>query len=99
MNAKVRATVLARSNGLCEACSAPHGNLGEVDHWESGRGRRTQRESVETVWVLGLRCGCAKDRTANWPSAAEWNARRAAHCTRYGFAFVPHAVHEPVVRK
>jgi hypothetical protein len=88
----IREAVLQRAAGRCEnprcgvAFIAPV--TAEMDHWLSGGGRRREKQSVETCWML---CWvCHKDRTANIPSAAWWNSAFAAHCARYGYPFQAH---------
>lgn len=80
--------VLTRAQFVCECCCAWLPFTGEIDHWLGGSGRRRQRESIETIWLL---CSsCHADRTANRPSVEHWNERFRLHCERYGYPFVPH---------
>lgn len=96
MNKKLRAAVLARADGNCEACGFAV-VFGHLDHWLSGNGRRRQSESVESCWILCLSCDL--DRTANRPNAAHWNARFKAHCEKHGYPVLAHVEHAPVVRR
>lgn len=89
--AELRSDVLARSLGLCEnqGCrKSLHGYGYEMDHWISGSGRRTQGESIETLWALCSSCHAA--RHANAPSASYWNERFKTHCAAHGYGFTPH---------
>lgn len=93
--AELRAIVIARAAGCCEACGMASGAL-EMDHWESGSGRRRPMQSAMTVWAI---CGtCHRHRTHNCPSAAHWNQVRRSFCERTGIPFVPHVEHAPVAR-
>jgi hypothetical protein len=91
--ARIRETCMERANGFCErpGCSgAPQ----ELDHWLHGIGRRRQRQSVATCWML---CSlCHRYRTENWPNADFWNALFAEHCRKYGYAFTGHITHAPL---
>jgi len=93
--AAIRKEVFARAGGRCEH---PDCDLwaNELDHWESGSGRRTQKQTVENCWAL-----CRKHhslRTLNLPDAAHRNRNFGYHCFIHGFKFTPHIVHEQVNR-
>ncbi len=97
---QIRAAVWERSGGRCEnprcgfLSSLAYGHL---DHWRGGSGRRRTEQAVENCWRL---CGrCDRERTVNFPSTADWNARFKAHCERYGYAFAPHIEHTSVPRR
>lgn len=82
----IRAAVMDRARGRCEACGERAALA--LDHWLGGIGRRRQMESVETTWAL---CGeCHRDRTENRPSAADWNRHFEAHARRHGYPVVLH---------
>lgn len=73
--------------GACDAgCGRAfrHPEEGELDHWIS-RSQGGKHEAVN-----GWRCcpACHADKTANQPSVAAWNVRRAAYCERAGVPFV-----------
>ena len=89
--AGLRSDVLDRSLGLCEnpGCAKPLAGYGyEMDHWLNGTGRRTQAESIQTLWALCSSCHAA--RHANVPSASYWNERHRTFCERHGYPFTPH---------
>lgn len=80
MNRQIRAAVMARSDGLCEAC---YKWAGEALHLDHARGRRNA-ESLESCWALCPICDHLK--TTNDPSARKWVERFMAHCFVYGYA-------------
>lgn len=80
MNKAVRAAVVERSQGLCEACYQWGGESLHCDHFA---GRR-KGESVAKCWMLCPSCDHLK--TANNPSAQKWVERWLAHCFVYGLA-------------
>lgn len=86
MNRKIRAAVVARSDGLCEACFRWVGDEGHADHFF---GRAKADETEANVWMLCGpsvgRAGCDDDKTHNRPSAAVWMERFALHASLYGF--------------
>lgn len=87
----IRLACLEREGGVCavEGCGSP-GVC--ADHWEGGSGRRRQRQSVETVWML---CRTHdRRRTHNDPDAEWWNRERAGFCAKHGYPYRPHIVHE-----
>lgn len=87
---EIRASAWERANYLCECgCGRDLRLWGcELDHWLGGSGRRKQKQSVETCWLLaGL---CHRRRTRNEPDAAYWNARFEKHCRKHGYLFTPH---------
>lgn len=88
--AAIRAECLKRANGFCES-GVCFDLWTEMDHWLGGNGRRRQKQSVETCWMLCRRCH--HDRTNAVPSAAFWNGNFALHCARYGYKFEPHIEH------
>ena len=82
--ADVVAAVLGRADGVCECgCGRIAIFSGELDHRWGGVGRRREAQSVETCWILRRKCHFEK--TANFPSAAAWQERWAAHCKKYGY--------------
>jgi hypothetical protein len=88
---ELRHDCITRSGGRCEnpACGHVLTYRGCVfDHWLGGSGRRQEKESIETTWVLCLVCDSA--RTMNAPSAGYWNSRFEAHCLAHGYPFTPH---------
>ena len=90
--AHIRLAVWDRSRGRCEAYGEDgfrcQGVAHILDHWDGGSGRRRQRQTVATCWALCVRH--SDQRTANWPSAAWWNASREAHCLGNAILFTPH---------
>jgi hypothetical protein len=89
----IRQAVMFRSAGLCEHCEDTFTDMNpaEMDHWLSGIGRRRQKQSIETCWML---CRpCHRVRTA-YPEL--WNGMFQAHCEKYGYPFTPHIVHQPI---
>lgn len=94
--AEIRAAVMKRAGGACEQCEQPCARL-ELDHWLSGSGRRRPEQSVASTWAL---CGvCHHARTKSIPDAEWWNRAFAAHCAKHGYAFRPHLVRRPLVRR
>jgi 5-methylcytosine-specific restriction endonuclease McrA len=89
----LRVAVMQRAGYLCEACGICYRDPPlQMDHWMSGVGRRRQKQSKETCWAL---CPpCHSNRTHNLPSAAYWNEKFATHCTRFGYDFTPHIIHQ-----
>lgn len=87
-SAQIRAAVMRRADGRCEACTGPLGLSGVWDHWLGGSGRRKALESVETTWALCAYCN--HQRTDNIPSAKHWNRRFQTHCDTHGYPFTPH---------
>lgn len=76
----IRAAVMERARGRCEACGVPSVVL-ELDH-QHGRGKAPQ--SVENCRAL---CPlCHREKTLSRPSAAHWLKDFAAHCDVYGYA-------------
>lgn len=99
-SAEIREACVQRADGKCE-CGCGRAftpfDPAEWDHWLGGNGRRRQKESVETTWML-IR-SCHQQRTRNWPSAEHWNALREAFCKKWNYAFKPHIVHQPLQRR
>lgn len=62
-----------------------HHDEGECDHWKGRLGHGAH--SRANGWRLRFSCHVAK--TLNEPSAAVWNAKRAAYCVRADVPFVP----------
>jgi 5-methylcytosine-specific restriction endonuclease McrA len=80
--ATIRAVVVDRARGRCEACSfLPLLGLLEMDHF-FGRGRTAQ--SVANCWLLCRMCHRAK--TDNRPDAAFWLRRFIWHCHNHGYS-------------
>lgn len=79
---KVRAEVLARSRGCCEACAEPFTELQpfEMDHF-FGRAKAAQKAS--NCW--GLCRICHREKTHNRPNAAHWLSLFVRHCERHGY--------------
>lgn len=88
---EIREMVMTRAGGMCE-CGCGRALLyfgaAEMDHWLGGSGRRKQKESVETCWMLSGYCH--HRRTRNEPSVAAWNERFERHCRLYDYPFTPH---------
>lgn len=80
MNKQVRAAVVTRAGGFCEACCRYVGDEGHADHFF---GRAKAEESAATVWLLCLQCDDAK--THNRPSAAVWLERFTLHASLHGY--------------
>ena len=80
MNKAIRAAVVERSGGNCEAC---YKWGGESLHFDHIAGRRNG-ESVESGWMLCPVCDHLK--TTNSPSALKWVQRFMTHCAIYGYA-------------
>jgi 5-methylcytosine-specific restriction endonuclease McrA len=78
----LRALVVKRAEGTCEACGS--GQMGlEVDHFFGGNGRRKALEAKETCWAL---ChSCHLNKTNNRPSPAYWLRAFASHAEKHGF--------------
>jgi 5-methylcytosine-specific restriction endonuclease McrA len=77
--AEVRAAVIERARGKCEACGAWSGQL-QLDHFFG----RARSESPETCWALDG--NCHKLKTNNRPSAQRWLTIFADHCLLLGYA-------------
>lgn len=90
--AEIIAACVRRGQCRCEApdCRKAGVRL-ELDHWLGGVGRRRQRESVETCWMLCT--ACHFERTRNYPSAEFWNDRFAEHCRAHGYQPIAHREH------
>lgn len=84
--AAIRAEVVARAGGLCEACLQPlrPEDPGELDEFFGGSGRRRQLMAVDTCWLLGHTCH--QDKSANRPDAKHWIGLFVTHCGRHGYA-------------
>lgn len=80
---KLRAAVCRRAEGKCEQCKAWVGENGESGHLDHFFGRAKAAESVETCWLLCVRCD--HNKTNNSPRAEEWLRAFARHCRRHGF--------------
>lgn len=81
--AAIRAAVMERAAGKCEACFLSFGPLltPELDHF-FGRARVPQ--AVSNCWAL---CRvCHRNKTDGSPSPEEWCGRFISHCQRYGYA-------------
>lgn len=77
--AEIRAAVMERADGYCEACPMRDLLPLELDHAFGRRGEQSHR----TCWAL---CRwCHKSKTLNQPSAAEWLGRFISHCHRHGY--------------
>lgn len=87
---EIRALVAERAGNICECGCGRTLSLyhPQMDHWLGGSGRRKQKQSVETCWMLTM--WCHRQRTNNYPSAIYWNRKFRAHCHRYGYVFTPH---------
>lgn len=97
--ARIREQCVKRSGTWCECgCGQPHTPLylAEMDHFLGGHGRRKQRQSVETCWMLRRDCHAAKTRLS--PSSAFWDAKFAAHAARYGYPVLTHIQHNALRR-
>lgn len=77
----IRAACVARAANHCELCGMLQGLL-EMDHVLGGSGRRRQKQSVKTCWIL---CRyCHRYKTAH-PVGTNWRAAFRAHCAKYGY--------------
>jgi hypothetical protein len=68
-----------------------------LDHWLNGNGRKKQKESVFTCWMLTP--WCHKLRQEYIPDAADWNEKFKTFCQRNGgaakgYVFEPHVEHQ-----
>ena len=79
MDKDVRAAVVNRADGCCEACGRGVGENGEFDHYFS----RREADHVSTGWYLCRECHFR--RTRNEPSAQHWIRRFMEHCKKFGF--------------
>lgn len=79
---EIRAAVMERAGGKCEACGlAWEWNDGpELDHFFP-KGRTPQ--SVETCWAIHT--SCHMEKTANEPSAEWWLEKFCEHAAKYGY--------------
>lgn len=92
--ADIREQCVKRSGTWCECgCGQPYTPFypAEMDHFLGGHGRRKQRQSVESCWMLRRDCHAAKTRLS--PSSAFWDAKWAAHAARYGYPVLTHIQH------
>ena len=80
MDASVRAAVMKRADGKCEACGKWKGEALTYDHAHS----RREPDAVETGWAL---CWdpCHAAKTRNDPSAQWWIRRFIEHCEKHGY--------------
>jgi hypothetical protein len=75
VNKAVRAAVMARADGRCEACKAAPAE--EADHFRG----RARSETLETVWMLCAGpSGCHRRKTDNVGGRIEWLTTFARHC-------------------
>jgi hypothetical protein len=97
--AALRQAVSQRADGRCEGARLTllgwrrcGGAPDELDHWLGGSGRRKQKQSLESAWML---CRlCHRRRTENIPDAQSWNEVFALHCERYGYPVIAHIIHQ-----
>lgn len=86
MDKRVRAAVVARSGGFCEACFVFVGDEGRADHFF---GRAKAEETEANVWILcgpsHGRSGCDHNKTVSHPDAATWLQKFALHASLHGF--------------
>lgn len=94
--AAIREACMTRAIGCCEVFECI-GSADEMDHWLGGNGRRRQRQSIETCWMLCQLHHQARTRAR--PSAVYWNERFAIHCKTHGYPFTPHIEHHPLPSK
>lgn len=73
---------MARAGNVCE-CGCGHRGPLDLDHYFGGSKKRSM-ESVETCWALTG--ACHSQKSDNYPSAAVWAERFAAHCKRHNYA-------------
>lgn len=108
--AQIRAACVTRAGGICECgCGSSLALRGEtMDHWINGTGNRKKFESVETCWMLTLKCHLnfrQLHRVPEWATdfvgtgVEFWNWRFKIHCEKYGYPFRPHIVHQPLERR
>lgn len=78
--ASVRAAIMERANGVCEACLQPEQpwNPLEYDHF-FGRTKKGARE-VDAGW--GIHAGCHREKTRNFPTRKFWLEMFRAHLKR-----------------
>lgn len=81
----IRAAVMLRAGGRCEMSDGIRCSMDgtDLDHMLQGSGRRRQRQSAETCWLL-----CAwhhRERTRNRPSSRAWRGHMRRHLDRYGY--------------
>lgn len=81
---EIRAAVMKRANGWCEACGSAliySTNAPTLDHMV---GRKRAPQSERNCWALGWRC-CHARKTDNIPSANHWRHAFIAHASRHSF--------------
>lgn len=75
-----------RAKGKCESCRLPSVVL-QLDHFLGGYGRRTEREAVETCWMI---CPpCHRRKTDNEPDRRTWCASFKFFCENRGYPVPP----------
>lgn len=97
--ARIRGELIGRAMGVCECgCGMWFTSLNpaEMDHFLGGTGRRKQRQSVGSCWMLRRDCHLMK--TSLSPSAAFWNSRFAAHAAHYNYPALKHIEHAALRR-
>lgn len=81
--AKVRASVMSRAGGKCEACAREVGDYParvDLDHfWGRGRGR----QRLQNCWALCPDCHYLK--TLNDPNAEHWLKAFQEHCRKHRY--------------
>lgn len=79
--AEIRAAVMKRADGACEACRRlfTEDMPGQMDHMFSRREPQTER----SCWALCF--GCHKIKTLNSPSAEAWLRGFWGHALKHGF--------------
>lgn len=93
--AEIRARVVERADGYCEACRLPFtpANPGELDEFLGGFGRRQQMMAVETSWLI--HATCHREKTDNRPNARTWICLFLVHCSKWGYT----EIHQLVERR
>jgi hypothetical protein len=77
----IRAAVMARADGKCEACGRPPSFFSlEMDHFF---GRVRVKQSERNCW--GLCHVCHEDKTKNSPDPGHWLHRFWAHAEEHGY--------------
>lgn len=78
----IRAACAARAANRCELCGMLQGSSLEMDHVLGGSGRRRERQSMETCWML---CRYCHQYKTSHPAGENWRAAFRVHCAKYGY--------------
>ena len=89
----IRAAVMARADGRCEACGmhVRAGDRLELDHLLRGAGVRRQEQSVQTTWAIHLSCHRARTEGKDlaWWTFSSWPLTERAFLVRHGYPTHP----------